>query len=546
MKLTNSVIAVVLWAVTIVGCSSGGSSSGGGDEVEPDITAPVTTATPAGGAYDSLQSVTLTSNESATIYYSVDGNDPSVGGGNTDSGASPISSISIPAGTTTLKFFAIDDSNNQEAVKSETYLVDIQAPNVTLSAPAPGPIGLLSSANVDWQSDEAGSYIVELGGNGAIGSGVEVSTGSAQQGVPVTSQIPGIDLSYSAVTPLWIYVTDSVGNTGSTYVDLSLKPRVTITVGSSLTDIAVAPDGMKAYVTDTGSDNVIVIDTNPASGSYNTSTSSVAVGIRPYGVAFTPDGTRAYVTNNGSTNVDIDSVSEITTASDTVTDTITLYPNSAPSGIAVAPDGKRAYFLSFDAKIYILDADTVSANYNTVIDSIARQLLLFGEIAITPDGSTAVANWQGGTAHAVDLFDVDTASMTYKDLVASPIPVVSGYHGDVAISSDSAYAYVSSSESDICGLCKIDLQTQAITEKSSADYIGLQNTLALTPDESTVMTGGVNTTKLYMFNSVDMTFKGSVELGNAVRSLVVTPDGTRAYLIDYNSGISDIVMVPLQ
>lgn len=542
IKSINKFLLVMVVIALNTACSGGG---GGGDE--PDTTAPATTATPAGGTYGTVQSVTLTSNEVATIYYSLDGNDPSIGGGNTISGTSPVSAIAIPAGTTVLKYFAVDGSNNQEAIKSQTYIVDVVAPSVTLSAPAPGPGGLLSTVAVGWQSDEAGSYIVELGGNGAIGSGTAIATGTAQAGVTITNQIEGLALSYSASTPLWMYVTDSVGHIGSTYVDLNLKPMVTIAVGSELTDITLKPDGLKAYVTDTGSNNVIVIDTNPSSGTYNTTTASVAVGTRPYRVTFIPDGTRAYVTNNGSTNLDVDSLSEIATASDSVTDTITLGTNSAPTGIAVAPDGTRAYFLSFDGLIYILDTDSGSVNYNTIIDSITRSLLLGGVIAITPDGSTAVANWQGSIAHAVDMFDADPGSVTYKDLIGSPIPVVSGLSGDVAISSDSAYAYVSSSYYDVCGVCKIDLQTQAIAAKNSTDYSALQNTLALSPDDTALLTGGLNGTKLSIFNASDMTFRGSVELGNSIRSLAITPDGTRAYLLDYQgTGTSDIVMLPLQ
>ena len=50
----------------------------------------------------------------------------------------------------------------------------------------------------------------------------------------------------------------------------------------------------------------------------------------------------------------------------------------------------------------------------------------------------------------------------------------------------------------------------------------------------------------FTLHATDITFIGNVELGNAVRSLAITPDGTRAYLVDYQvSGNSDIVILPL-
>ena len=70
---------IVLGLMTIVGTGGGGGGSssvdsdGGG---EADITAPTTTASPAGGSYTSIQSVTLSANEPATIYYTIDGSTP--------------------------------------------------------------------------------------------------------------------------------------------------------------------------------------------------------------------------------------------------------------------------------------------------------------------------------------------------------------------------------------------------------------------------------------------------------------------------------------
>ena len=79
-----------------------------------DTTPPVTTASPVGGAYGAAQSIGLSANEQATIYYTTNGNTP------TESSA--VYSTPIPIGvTTTLKFFAKDTAGNKESVKTEVY-----------------------------------------------------------------------------------------------------------------------------------------------------------------------------------------------------------------------------------------------------------------------------------------------------------------------------------------------------------------------------------------------------------------------------------------
>lgn len=83
-----------------------------------DTTPPVVTASPIGGTYSSVQSVTLTANESATIYYTTDGSAP------TQSSTVYSSPISINA-PTTLKYFAKDLAGNSSSIQTQTYAINI-------------------------------------------------------------------------------------------------------------------------------------------------------------------------------------------------------------------------------------------------------------------------------------------------------------------------------------------------------------------------------------------------------------------------------------
>ncbi|HSX26258.1 MAG TPA: hypothetical protein VLE89_04535 [Chlamydiales bacterium] len=105
----------------------------------------------------------------------------------------------------------------------------------------------------------------------------------------------------------------------------------TIAVGSQPEGIAITPNGSFAYVANTGTTTVSVIQT-----STNIVTATITVGTSPIGVAITPDGASAYVTNSGSANVSV-----ITTSSNIVTATIAVA--NVPWGVAITADGAFAY-----------------------------------------------------------------------------------------------------------------------------------------------------------------------------------------------------------
>jgi hypothetical protein len=95
-----------------------------------DTTPPVTTASPAGGTFGAPITVALTTNEPATITYCTNG-----------SSCTPVAVYSEPiplSASTTLRYYALDSTGNQEAVKSQTY---------TITPPAGGHAGLTWAPN---------------------------------------------------------------------------------------------------------------------------------------------------------------------------------------------------------------------------------------------------------------------------------------------------------------------------------------------------------------------------------------------------------------
>lgn len=86
-----------------------------------DTTAPIVTIAPNGGTFATTQQVTLTANETATIYYTLDGSTPTVS-------STPYSAPITLSDTTTIKYFAKDTAGNSIAVQSATFTKDAEAP----------------------------------------------------------------------------------------------------------------------------------------------------------------------------------------------------------------------------------------------------------------------------------------------------------------------------------------------------------------------------------------------------------------------------------
>ena len=154
-----------------------------------DTTPPVTTADPAGNSFINSITVTLTSNEPATIYYTTDGSTPDT------TSAQYTNPIQI-TDTTILKYFAKDTAGNSENIKSETYIMDA-APTVISGLPAG------KSTAID--------YVITINGNGVVTYKYKLDDDSWSEEKGIGSKISLNGLSASAHT-LYVIGKDSIGN----------------------------------------------------------------------------------------------------------------------------------------------------------------------------------------------------------------------------------------------------------------------------------------------------------------------------------------------
>lgn len=80
-------------------------------------------AAPLGDTYSADQKITLTAQTGSTIYYTVDGSDPTV------AGIKYSGKIEIKEGTTKLRFYAVNEYGFESELVEEKYVIDYKAPN---------------------------------------------------------------------------------------------------------------------------------------------------------------------------------------------------------------------------------------------------------------------------------------------------------------------------------------------------------------------------------------------------------------------------------
>jgi hypothetical protein len=224
-----------------------------------DTIPPSVVASPVGGLYNAAQTVTLTANEEATIYYTLDDTTP------TTFSTEYSSAIQIPA-TTTLRFFGVDSAGNAGLVGSETYTID-SIPPIVNASPAGGTF--TSVQTVTLASDEDATVI-------------RYTTEGADPGPSSTIYTSPIQLD--TTTTLKFFGTDSAGNIGSTVTEnymidetpptvtadppggiYNIEQSVTLTSDEPAT-IHYAADGIApTTLSDVYSEPILVSETNTLS-----------------------------------------------------------------------------------------------------------------------------------------------------------------------------------------------------------------------------------------------------------------------------------------
>jgi chitobiase/beta-hexosaminidase-like protein len=174
-------------------------------EYKIDVLPPVTTASPAGGAYNAARNVTLSCTDATSActatYYTLDGTPPTASSSRYE--GTPLRL----AATTTLKFFSVDTVGNAEPTRTEAYVIDTGAPTVSAN-PSGGSFRTAQS--------------VTLSCNDGTGTGCAGSVWYTTDGTEPTesSRIYSTPLSITANTTLKFFSRDAVGNGSGVWTEV--------------------------------------------------------------------------------------------------------------------------------------------------------------------------------------------------------------------------------------------------------------------------------------------------------------------------------------
>jgi hypothetical protein len=193
----RALTATVIFLIGILTIIASGGGGGGDTPPPADTTPPTTAAAPAGGAYASVQQITLTCSDGggsgcADTYYTSDGSDPTT--------SSTLYTVPIDVtANTTIRFFSVDNSGNSEVVRVEDYIIDLSAPT-TNASPAGGSYAAAQTVTLSCD-------------DGSGGSGCSATHYTLDGSDPTTdSSIYSSPITVDATTTLRFFSVDAVAN----------------------------------------------------------------------------------------------------------------------------------------------------------------------------------------------------------------------------------------------------------------------------------------------------------------------------------------------
>jgi YVTN family beta-propeller protein len=273
-----------------------------------------------------------------------------------------------------------------------------------------------------------------------------------------------------------------------------------------------------AYITNQGDNTVSVI---------TTATNTVTTTIKdprfntPVGVAASPDQNRVYVANNGSSTVSV-----ISTATNMVIATIPV--GNGPVGVAVSPDGKTVYVANAGS-----NSVSVITTANNTVTTIGVGTFPYG-VAVSADGSTVYVANAGSNSVSV----IATANNT-----VTTIGVGSDPRG-VVVTPDGSKVYVANFGSNSVSVIPATGPVSTINDSSFNAPLGV----AVTPDGSKVyVTNFFGNTVSVITTATDTvtpvvsssSCAGAIPVGSFPVGVSISPDGRTVYVANEGNAVAD-------
>ena len=292
-------------------------------------------------------------------------------------------------------------------------------------------------------------------------------------------------------------------------------PEVVATVGVGVAPLqaAVSPDGSQAWIVNSTSNSVSVIDTatNTVIGS------PIAVGTEPLGIAIAPNGATAWVANHGA-----DSVSVIDTNTRTVTHTLTGF--SLPRQLVFSPNGSEVWVTNNGSSQVLVFNATTRAQTHAITTGAGPVPLAF-----SPDGSRVwVGNAVGNSVTAID-------ASTHTSLGSIAL---TGSAAGVAVSSDSSTVWVTTNVA--ATLTRIDAATRSI--QGTVNVGSIPYGVVVSSASGLVWVANFDN-QVVAVNPTTMTVVERVAVGTQPSLIAITPNQQFLYVPNQGSDNVSVVRV---
>lgn len=276
-----------------------------------------------------------------------------------------------------------------------------------------------------------------------------------------------------------------------------------------------------AYVA-LGGNKVAVLDV-----ATNTVIQEIAVGSQPTGVAASPSGRFVYVTNIGSHNVSV-----IDTQTNAVTSTITpMSINGLPAGVAVNPAGSRLYVTNRvgEALSVIETASGLPIAQIPLIRPNAIAIHPAGGFAYVGQGQPNVSPSTPRTIAVIDLL---------QNRISAEIPV--NATGNILFSPDGSRAYVV----DDFEIAVINTATHMVLGRwppRSESSLGIVSGIALSADSSRLYAVTPNSKRLNVLDTTNGLVLSRFTFENEPTGLIVNPGQPVAILLGERTNLANTV-----
>lgn len=342
------------------------------------------------------------------------------------------------------------------------------------------------------------------------------------------------------------------------YADQPNVVVATIPVGDTPSGIAVTPNNLFAYVANNNNDQIPGGDTvSVLNLTYNTVEKTINDSSfnQPYTITINAAGTKAYVTNTNSSTVSI-----IDIATNTVLGTIDGF--DGPAGFAITPNGDYAYVNNYGGPIVGIGNGTtvrvVDLHTNMIVGPPIAVGLAPAALAITPDGDYVyVINYVDGTPGNGTISIINTSDNTVT------LPSITGFFGPfaIAITPNGEYAYVTNFGSNNFSPVGTTVSVVNLHSNSIVDTISLgiqPASIAIAPDgcyayvsnyytlydgpNFTDLTANQGTVSIIDIHTNQLV-SPTIDVGLSPGGIAISPNGQFAYVTNYTS--QTVSVIPL-